>query len=79
MDQLCVDQDSDKEKGHEIPKMREYYSNSAITLIAIHASVGEEVIRKLSKSFEVGESNLIYPNEIIKNSLPILESIISSE
>jgi mRNA degradation ribonuclease J1/J2 len=79
MDQLCIDQNNNKEKGHEISKMREYYGNSAITLIAIHTNIGEEIIRKLSKSFEVEKSGLVYPDEIIKNSLPILEKIIGSD
>jgi Leucine-rich repeat (LRR) protein len=79
MDQLCVNQNNNREKSHEIPKMREYYGNSAVTLVAIHSNVGEDNIRKLIKSFEKGEGGLIYPNEIIKNSLPILEKIIGSE
>ncbi|CAG8466146.1 31313_t:CDS:10, partial [Racocetra persica] len=68
-----------KEKGHEVSKMRDYYGNATVTLIAIHAEVGEKNIRDLLKSFDKGESGLIYPNEIIKNSLPILEKIIGSE
>lgn len=79
MDQLCVNQNNSREKSHEIPKMREYYGNSAVTLIAIHADIGEENIRKLIKSFNKGESGLVYPNEIIESSLPVLEKIIGSE
>ena len=79
MDQLCVNQDNPKEKGHEVSKMRDYYGNATVTLVAIHAEVGEENIRKLLKSFEKGESGLIYPNEIIESSLPILKKIMGSE
>jgi len=75
---MCIDQDNPKEKQHEIPKMREYYGNSSVTLVSIHADIGKEVMKKLLNSF-AKESSLIYPNEIIKNSLPILEKIISSE
>ncbi|CAI2187543.1 3124_t:CDS:2, partial [Funneliformis geosporum] len=56
--------------------MRDYYNNATVTLLAIHAEVGEENIRKLTKSFESGESGLIYPNKIIDNALPILEKIM---
>ena len=79
MDQLCIDQNNDKEKVHEVPKMRQYYGNSAVTLVAIHTNIGEERIRKLIKSFEKGASGLIYPNEIIENSLQILKKIVNSE
>ena len=44
-----------KEKAHEVSRMRDYYNNATVTLIAIHAEVGEENIRKLIKSFEPGE------------------------
>ncbi|CFW92728.1 protein of unknown function (Leucine Rich repeat domain) [endosymbiont DhMRE of Dentiscutata heterogama] len=79
MDQLCVNQDNPKEKGHEVSKMRDYYGNATVTLIAIHAKAGKKDIKKLLKSFERGESGLIYPNEIIESSLPILEKIMGSE
>jgi len=79
MDQLCIDQNNPKEKGHEVTRMREYYGNGTVTLIPINTNIGEETIRKLIRSFEPGESGLIYPNKIIENSLPILEKIIGSE
>jgi hypothetical protein len=47
MDQLCVNQENTpaglKERSEEVPKMRKYYFNSAMTLIAIHSSLGEEI------------------------------------
>lgn len=79
MDQLCIDQNNEKEKSHEVPRMRQYYSNAVATLISINTNVGREVIRKLIESFESRESGLIYPNEITENSLPILDLIIKSE
>ena len=79
IDQLCIDQKNNKEKEHEVPKMRQYYGNAIVTLVAVHMNIDKEIIRKLSRSFEKGESGLIYPNKIIENSLPILEKIISSE
>lgn len=39
IDQLCIDQNSVDEKNQEVPKMGKYYSNSSVTLIAIHANV----------------------------------------
>ncbi|CAG8435268.1 5955_t:CDS:2 [Ambispora gerdemannii] len=46
MDQLCINQDKSKEgqteRGQEVPKMRQYYDNGTITLIAIDDKVGEE-------------------------------------
>jgi hypothetical protein len=77
-----MDQNNDREKGHEVKKMREYYSNSTVTLVSIQANIGEEIVKKLLKSFEdrnKGENKRIYPNKVIENSLPILEKIISSE
>jgi len=74
-----MNQEDTKEKGHEVSRMRDYYGNAAVTLVAIQADIGEEVIRELTKSFEPGASGLIYPNKIIENSLPILEKIIGSE
>ena len=46
MDQLCIDQKNPKEKAREILNMRHYYGNSTVTLIAIHAKIGEEIIDK---------------------------------
>ena len=80
MDQMCIDQNNLREKQHEVSKMRDYYGNSTVTLIAINSEVGQENVRKLIKSFEPAkDSNLIYPNGIIKNSLPMLEKIIGSD
>jgi len=79
MDQLCINQNDDKEKGHEIPRMRDYYGNGIVTLVPINADIGEQTIRSLISSFERGEGKFLYPNKIIKNSLPILEKIIGSE
>jgi len=78
MDQLCIDQDNPREKQHEVPKMREYYGNSTITLVAIHESIGEDTMKKLLNSFEKGKSGLIHPSEIVVNSSPILKKIIDS-
>ena len=78
MDQMCINQDNIKEREHEVPMMREYYGNSTVTLVAIHTSIGEENMRKLLNSFELGKSGFIYPNEIVKNSLSILKKIIDS-
>jgi hypothetical protein len=47
VDQLCVNQDSDKEKDREVKQMSEYYRNGAITLIAIHKNVSEKKIDRL--------------------------------
>ncbi|MCE8163463.1 MAG: HET domain-containing protein [Candidatus Moeniiplasma glomeromycotorum] len=41
MDQLCIDQSNEKERAEEIPKMRNYYNNSVVTLIAINAEVSK--------------------------------------
>ncbi|CAH1764055.1 3148_t:CDS:10, partial [Entrophospora sp. SA101] len=74
----CIESgEENKEKGHEIPKMREYYGNATITLIPINAKVGEENIVKLINSFKKkNETEFLYPSKIIENSLPILEKII---
>jgi len=37
MDQLCINQSDNEEKEQEVPKMRQYYSNAAVTLIGIQA------------------------------------------
>jgi len=79
MDQLCINQDSIKEREHEVPMMRQYYGNAAVTLVAIHESIGEDTMKKLLKSFGEGKSGLIYPNEIINNSSPILKKIVDSQ
>lgn len=78
MDQLCINQNNPREKQHEVSRMREYYGNSSATLVAIHESIGEGTVKRLLGSFEKGKSGLIYPNQIIKNSLPILKKIIDS-
>jgi glutaredoxin-related protein len=79
IDQLCINQNNPKEKASEILNMRHYYGNSAVTLIAIHDKIGEELLGKWKKSFKKGETKLIYPNKIIESSLPILEKIIGSD
>jgi hypothetical protein len=39
MDQLCTNQGNNEDKNKEVPKMRQYYSNSSITLISIDGSL----------------------------------------
>ncbi|CAG8623833.1 6275_t:CDS:2, partial [Diversispora eburnea] len=51
MDQLCVNQDNPKEKGHEVSKMRDYYGNATVTLIAIHAESDSLVLELFKKAF----------------------------
>ncbi|CAI2201720.1 11909_t:CDS:2, partial [Funneliformis geosporum] len=43
-DQLCIIQEGEeatKDKENEIPKMRQYYSNAEVTLIALDDEVGD--------------------------------------
>lgn len=46
MDQLCIDQFDDFEPAQEVPKMRQYYSQAAVTLIAIHVELNDRQRRK---------------------------------
>jgi hypothetical protein len=46
MDQLCINQNSLEDKGQEVPKMRQYYSQSDATLIAVNAKIGKGVNRE---------------------------------
>jgi len=78
MDQMCIDQDNIKEREHEVPMMRQYYGNSTVALVAIHTSIGEDTMKKLLNSFVKDKNGLIYPNEVVKNSLLILQKIIDS-
>jgi len=41
MDQLCIDQTNTEEKNQEVPKMRQYYSNSSATLVVINTKVND--------------------------------------
>jgi hypothetical protein len=85
MDQLCINQkEGEGQHGHrereqEVPKMGQYYSNAMITLISIHAKIGEKIINDLSESLKKRENELIYPNKVVNSSLPILKKIIDSE
>jgi hypothetical protein len=42
MDQLCIDQTSTQEKNQEVPKMRQYYNNSTVTLIPVQCNLEKE-------------------------------------
>jgi len=64
MDQLCINQDDEKEKAKEINKMRQYYDSAETTLIAINNEARSETINK--------ENN----KELI---LEILKKIVISE
>jgi Heterokaryon incompatibility protein (HET) len=61
MDQLCINQtentkEEQAEMEQEVSKMRQYYSNSAVTLIAIQTELGsedknpEEILKKVIRS-----------------------------
>jgi len=57
MDQLCINQEKNREKDKEVPKMKQYYSNATVTLISINTSYGneknidlEEVLKKIVNS-----------------------------
>lgn len=58
MDQLCINQDNIEEKNQEVPKMRQYYRNAAVTLISIQSKLYEKetnlpqlnIIEKIIKS-----------------------------
>jgi len=39
MDQLCTNQGDNEDKNQEVPKMRQYYSNSSITLVSIDGNI----------------------------------------
>jgi len=76
MDQICIDQDDKVEKAREVPKMRKYYSNAAVTLVAINCNIDENkdldfVVKSDEKTGNLGK--------LIEKSLPILEKIITSE
>ncbi|MCE8163458.1 MAG: HET domain-containing protein [Candidatus Moeniiplasma glomeromycotorum] len=43
MDQLCINQNSLEDKNQEVPKMKQYYSHSSATLIAIDTEIRNEV------------------------------------
>jgi hypothetical protein len=36
MDQLCIDQFNVNEVNQEVPKARQYYGNSSVTLVAVN-------------------------------------------
>jgi len=57
MDQLCVDQENSAEKSQEVLKMRQYYSNATVTLIALNDELEDinnidlmKVLKKIIKS-----------------------------
>lgn len=61
IDQLCINQDESregrKERGQEVPKMRQYYGDADVTLIAIDEKVGDlsdidlmDILRKIVNS-----------------------------
>ncbi len=43
IDNYCINQNDAQEKGEEVRKQRIYYSNAAVTLVAIDAKIGDEV------------------------------------
>src|SRR5207237_5857393 len=49
IDQFCINQENVKEKNQEVPKMRKYYNNAEVTLIAINAKVNDEIMNNESK------------------------------
>jgi len=53
MDQLCIDQDNPEEKSQEIPRMRQYYANSDVTLIAMHLDLCEKESNELPNLPEI--------------------------
>lgn len=55
MDQLCTNQGDNEDKNQEVPKMRQYYFNSAVTLIAIHRNLNDEEVSKGVESEKVLE------------------------
>ncbi|CAG8533585.1 5416_t:CDS:10 [Ambispora gerdemannii] len=50
--QLCINQNSPEDKSQEVPKMRQYYSHSDATLIAIDEEIGNE------NDYSLGSSSL---------------------
>jgi len=42
MDQICIDQFNNEEFNQEVPKMRQYYGNAAVTLIPIQCKLRKE-------------------------------------
>jgi hypothetical protein len=43
MDQLCTNQGDNEDKNREVPKMRQYYSNSSMTLVSIDGNLHKDV------------------------------------
>jgi Leucine-rich repeat (LRR) protein len=81
MDQLCIDQENNKEKAQEVAKMGQYYGNSAVTLVAIHWDIDEKTLNEL-KSFkkEEKEDEIVKKlSKLIEASSSILERIVLSE
>jgi Leucine-rich repeat (LRR) protein len=76
MDQLCINQENSPEgiaeRNREVPKMRQYYSNVDVTLIAIHSDLLEKVSGQMDKSRERENKQLVldWPSilRIITNS-----------
>lgn len=57
MDQLCINQSNKWEKNQEVPKMKKYYGNATVTLVAINSDYGnktsvdlKEVLKKIMGS-----------------------------
>jgi len=49
MDQLCIDQFNNEEQNQEVPKMRQYYSNSIATLVAINTKTNDDTNKENKK------------------------------
>jgi hypothetical protein len=74
MDRLCS---TDRDK--ETSKIGQYYANADITLIAIQANIGREMLNNLQCDFENKEDKLANIRKIIPKSMKVLEAIIKSK
>jgi len=65
MDQLCIDQNNPAEKAEEVRKMRQYYSNASVTLVAIHTRLGGNKV-KFSENEQGEVSKCLDLDKILK-------------
>ncbi|MCE8163451.1 MAG: HET domain-containing protein [Candidatus Moeniiplasma glomeromycotorum] len=77
MDQLCIDQNNPKEKSQEIPKMRQYYANSDVTLISIHTDLRDEKTNQLPTLPDI--LKLVIKSDWFKRSWTFQEGWLSKQ
>jgi hypothetical protein len=79
MDQLCIDQNNIDEKNQEVSKMRQYYNNSAVTLISIQTNADFDKKNKLDYFNFIDVLGIVINSEWFTRSWTFQEGFLSKQ